>query len=724
MKKLILLLFVLCSAVAMASARNPVEDLVDRIHKGASSKFIFQITDAQSEEDFFELSSKGSKIVVSGNNWVSVAAGLNWYLKYYAGVQIAWNNPKANLNMKMPKVANIERHSTKQLLRYYLNYCTVSYSMAFWGWDRWQQEIDWMALHGVNMPLAVIGTSTVWRNVMLKMGYSQEEVNRFVAGPGFQAWWLMNNLEGWGGENPNSYYENQAKLEQRIVGEYKRWGIEPVYAGYAGMIPSFAPADSSAKFDFTIQDPGKWCSYQRPAFLQPSDKNFSKIASLYYSELENLYGKAKYYAIDPFHEGGSTQGVDLAEAGRALFSQMRLASPESVWVIQSWQKAPCPSLIGDLPKGGVVVLDLQSEERPQWGDPNSVWYRKDGFNGHDWIYCMLLNFGGNIGMYGKMTRVIDGFYNAKESPFGRSLVGVGTTMEGIENNPVMYELVYELPWRENRFTKKEWVESWVKARYGRTLPETLDAWKLLSSTAFDNLSKQPREGTSESVLCSRPALVVRSVSSWGGADLYYDTKEFERALSLMVSVAEKYRGCNNFEYDIVDVARQALANRANEMLPELDKAFSDGDKQRFSKLSDRFLKIILLQDSLLNSRKEFMVGTWIDQASKMGSSMAESHFYIWNARTLITTWGNRTAANQGGLRDYSHREWAGLLKDYYYPRWKFFFDYIDKNEMLPVGFDYYDMEEKWAMATNPYSTSPSSDAIDMARMVNDFLKQK
>ena len=31
------------------------------------------------------------------------------------------------------------------------------------------------------------------------------------------------------------------------------------------------------------------------------------------------------------------------------------------------------------------------------------------------------------------------------------------TPEGIENNPMMYELLYELPWREKRFTRDEWL---------------------------------------------------------------------------------------------------------------------------------------------------------------------------------------------------------------------------------------------------------------------------
>ena len=91
--------------------------------------------------------------------------------------------------------------------------------MAFWDWERWEKEIDWMALHGINLSLALTGTESVWRNVLLKLGYTKDEINEFVAGPGFTAWWLMNNLEGWGGPNPESWYTRQEKLQKKIVKE-------------------------------------------------------------------------------------------------------------------------------------------------------------------------------------------------------------------------------------------------------------------------------------------------------------------------------------------------------------------------------------------------------------------------------------------------------------------------------------------------------------------------
>ena len=42
---------------------------------------------------------------------------------------------------------------TKAEVRYSYNYCTLSYSMAFWGEQEWRDELDWLALNGVNVVL-------------------------------------------------------------------------------------------------------------------------------------------------------------------------------------------------------------------------------------------------------------------------------------------------------------------------------------------------------------------------------------------------------------------------------------------------------------------------------------------------------------------------------------------------------------------------------------------
>ena len=173
----------LCCALNMG-ADNPVYALLDRIDKGASKKFELVIQKTEEGNDFFELDQNKDKVVVRGNNYVSLATGINWYLKYYAGIHLTWNNMHAKLPSLLPVVQKKERHTTNMKYRYYLNYCTFSYSMAFWDWTRWEEEIDWMALHGINLPLDIVGTDVVWYHVLERLGYSKEEISQFVAGPG------------------------------------------------------------------------------------------------------------------------------------------------------------------------------------------------------------------------------------------------------------------------------------------------------------------------------------------------------------------------------------------------------------------------------------------------------------------------------------------------------------------------------------------------------------
>ncbi len=702
----------------VVQAVSPVQNLLERIDKGASRKFVLE--QVKSPVDFFELDQKGKKVVIRGNNQVSIATGLNWYLKYYAGIHLSWNGMTARLPEVLPAVTKKERHETSLNYRYDFNYCTFSYTMAFWDWERWEKEIDWMALHGINMPLSVVGADVVWYRVLQKLGYSKDEINRFIAGPAFQGWWLMNNLEGWGGPNPDSWYRQREVLQKRILKRMREYGIRPVLPGYSGMLPH----DAKERLGMDVAAPGRWCGYHRPAFLQPTDSRFAEIAQLYYKELTRLYGKADFYSMDPFHEGGNVAGVDLNAAGKAIWEAMKQANLKAAWVVQAWQVNPRSKMIENLPAGDVVVLDLFSESRPQWGDPSSTWYRKDGFKQHDWIYCMLLNFGGNVGLHGKMSHLIDEFYLAKSSSFASTMRGVGLTMEGSENNPVMYELLCELPWRAEKFEKDAWLKSYLKARYGKSDEAVEKAWSLLSNTIYNCPKENTQQGTHESVFCARPGYDVYQVSSWSEMDDYYRPEEVIWAAGILLSAADRFEGNNNFEYDLVDIVRQAVAEKGRLVYPVMIDAFKAGEKELFDAASSRFLELILLQDRLLSTRPEFKVGKWIEQARSLGTTVEEKDLYEWNARVQVTTWGNRTAADQGGLRDYAHKEWNGLLKDFYYNRWKI---WIEQQKSLleggtPQAIDFYSIEEPWTKQTNSYSSQPEGNVIKVAKEIYKRLQ--
>ena len=708
---LLILLACLCFPFAQLWS-NPVHDLLERIDPGASKKFIIQVKKGSS--DFFELDQKGDKVVIRGNNYVNIATGLNWYLKYYAGIHLSWNGMTAELPESLPKVSTPVRKETNLSLRYDFNYCTYSYTMAFWDWERWEKEIDWMALHGINLPLAVVGQECVWKNMLEKLGYTKEEINKFIAGPAFLAWWAMNNLEGWGGPNPDSWYTQQEALQKKILKRMREYGIEPVFPGYSGMVPH----DANKKLGLNVTEPALWNGFTRPAFLLPTDSRFNEIASLYYKELEKLFGKANYYSMDPFHELEDAGSVDFDAAGKAVLKAMKDVNPKATWVIQGWTENPRPEMIKNLNNGDILILDLFSECRPMWGIP-SIWKREKGYEQHNWLFCMIENFGGNVGLHGRMDQLLNNFYLTKNNPLAAHLKGIGLTMEGSENNPVMFELMCELPWRPEKFTKEEWLKDYLFARYGVRDEKITQAWSILADGIYNCPFGNNQQGPHESIFCGRPGLNNFQASSWSKMQNYYDPTSTEAAARLMLEVADKYKGNNNFEYDLVDIVRQSLSDRGRIVYNQTIADFKSFDKKSFAAHSQEFLNILLAQDRLLGTRSEFRVGRWIEQARNLGTTPEEKDLYEWNARVQITTWGNRVCANDGGLRDYAHKEWNGLLKDFYYKRWAAYWqtlqDVLDGKPM--VELDYYAMEEPWTLAHNPYASQPEGDCVSVAKEV-------
>ena len=758
---------------------NPVDELLERIDKGASHKF--QTILIKSDKDFFEIdqagvpgskaskgstfktSRKSSPIIIRGNSWVNIAVGVNWYLKHYAGIHIAWNNLTVKLPAVLPAVKQKERHETDLKLRYDFNYCTFSYSMAFWDWNRWQKEIDWMALHGINMPLAIVGEECVWRNMLLKLGYTEEEVGKFIAGPAFLAWWEMNNLEGWGGPLPLNWYKQQETLQKKILAHMKELGMSPVLPGYCGMMPH----DAKQKLGLNVTDGGQWNGYQRPANLSPTDPRFSEIADLYYKELTRLYGKADYYSMDPFHESNDDASIDYDKAGQVLMSAMKRTNPQAKWVVQGWTENPRPQMIENLKVGDLLILDLFSECRPMFG-ASSIWKRAGGYGKHQWLFCMLENFGANVGLHGRMDQLLHNFYLATGQDDTTSQqknpslltshsslsqpMGWGFTMEGSENNPVMFELMSELPWRKETITKEGWIKDYSFARYGVHDKTIEQAWMILAQSIYNCPLGNNQQGPHESIFCGRPSLNNFQASSWSKMHNYYDPDDTRRAAILMASVADQYRGNNNFEYDLVDICRQALADQGRRQYLKTIADYNAFARKDFEKDAQRFLDMLLLQDKLLGTRSEFRLGHWTEAARSLGKTPAEKDHYEWNARVQITTWGNRTCADKGGLRDYAHKEWQGLLKDFYYKRWSTYMKALaDQMEAstkpdydalgggknanktaselfqmaLPSGpqIDWYAIEEPWTLQHNAYSAKPEGNSVDVAKEVVKFIQK-
>ena len=728
---------------------NPaaVVALANRIGgEGAADKFKFVLDPSlNSKQEVFVLDAEDNKILIKGTTISAITTGLGWYLNHIAKINIAWNslNEKtvsgaayADLS-NLPLPATTEMHASDAKYRYYLNTCTFGYSMTSWTWKRWQQEIDWMALHGINMPLQLVGMEEVWRKFLTmeeggkrKYGYTDAEAKAFVAGPAFIAWWAMNNLEGWGGTAAGSksgynnlagaggvqddaWYARQKKLAKQIVDAQRALGMQPVLPGWSGMVPTnFASKSGYA----TRGNGGNWAGdFVRPLLLNVNigaDK-YAAIAADYYACLKEVMGESQYYSMDPFHEGG---GAGTMEDYEALYAAMETAKPGSQWVIQQWQwSATQKYSLTAVPAGRLIVLDLFSDGSPAF----------DGYNGYapqDAVFCAIPNFGGRSGLMGRLQNVTDNYFKFKSKY--TSIKGIGTAPEAIEQTPVTYDLIYQLPWMNGvKPDVAAWVDNYAEARYGQDNKVIKEAWSLLRQGPL-NYGADDIQGPVEDVWAARPNLNANKASSWGKTladagstytparrqmliDAVYKLLEQEDELNL----TEGSVYASNYNYDLVEFGGGVMADYAYDLLLGI-KAAKNAEGTNgptYKARRDAFLQLILDMDAFRGTNLNFRLGKWTQEARAAaseveGATTATADWYEYNnARTILTTWSSPGT----NLTDYSYRSWQGLLKDYYYPRWKYYFD----NNCTNGEYKYF--EWNWAHGKEHYVGQTGFSNVDL-----------
>lgn len=283
--------------------------------------------------------------------------------------------------------------------------------------------------------------------------------------------------------------------------------------------------------------------------------------------------------MDFFYEGGNIVGVDFDVVGKVVMKVMKKVNLKVVWVVQVWQVNLCFKMIENLKVGDLLIFDLISECCLQWGDFIFEWYCKNGYGQYDWIYCMFLNYGGNVGLYGKMDNVIDNFYFVKVDLYvSVMLKGVGMIFEGIENNLVMYELVMELFWCFDWFMKEEWLKEYVKVCYGVDDLVVQVVWINLVNFIYNLLKNLIQQGIYEFVFCVCLVEDVYQVFSWLEMKDYYCLQEVIEVVCLMVFVVDCFKGNNNFEYDLVDIVCQVLVEKGCLMQKVVIVVYCVGDK--------------------------------------------------------------------------------------------------------------------------------------------------
>lgn len=696
--------------ISEESTKNELFGLIGRtVGEKYKQCFIFELEKRNGE--FFELSdSLDGKIRICANSGASAAAGLNYYYKYFCGVHISQVGNNVKMPEALPKIGDNLCMTTPFEVRYSYNYCALSYTMAFWDEEDWQKELDYLALQGVNVVLDITAMEEVWRRFLMKLGYSLDEALAFIPGPAYYAWFNMANIYGIGSPLPPNFFKKRTELARKNHRFMKAMGMSPVLQGYSGMVP---PSIKRYVPDAVIIPQGLWNGAERPYMLKTDTECYLRLAAIFYDCQREVFGDvSKYFATDPFHEGGRSGRLDIKKVSKNLLDSILAVRSDGVWIIQSWGENPSKELLLGVSdkKEHTLILDLYAEKKPRWEN-----FLGSEFLDSPWIYCMLNNFGGRMGLHGHLATIATEI--ARASKKAKHMRGIGITPEATHSNPVIFDLFFETAWTDSEVISpinlKDWLRRYAERRYGSCNKNMLEAMLLLNDTVYNPKLNEHGEGAPESIINARPALKAHSPSTWGNDIVAYDKRTFEKAVRLFLSCADECKNYEGYVFDAIDLLKQVLSNTAQEYHKNMAEAVRTHDLIAFMRWSDKFLSLGNFADEVLSFNSEFTLGNWVNKAKKLAEPFDEFTrvMFEFNARALITTWGgSRQIAEDGKLRDYSNKQWSGLTRDLYVRRWE---EWIKMMKHRLDGRkaeepDWFKIDWRWTWQRNAYTDSGRS----------------
>ena len=697
------ILFLACILTCACSCKTPDERsagaLARRVMGRMASGIVFEQT--ADTTDTYEISQKGDKILIKGNNANSMAVGLNRYLQEYCLADVSWYdfNP-LELPATLPAVPEPVKAKACLPTRFFLNYCTFGYTMPWWKWRQWEHFIDWMALNGVNMPLAITGQEAVWQKVWRKYGLSDKQIRSYFTGPAHLPWHRMNNIDRWQGPLPKHWIDGQAKLQKRILRRERALNMKPVLPAFSGHVPAELaevlpePIDTSR-----VRRWAKFADAYRCTFLSPTDPLFARIQKDFMEEQTRMYGTDHIYGVDLFNEvrPPSWEPEYLAKVSAGVYDSMAAVDPDAIWLQmgwlfissrRNWTPERIEAYLTAVPQGRMIVLDYES-------DYVEIWRRTERFYGQNFIWCYLGNFGGMTG--------IEGDYHLNEERIsgtkaegGPGFVGIGSTLEGFGVNQPVYEAVMAQAW-DTGISLDEYIDNIADRHLGRVDSTFRAYWHYMA----DNVCVTHTSNSSSSIICARPSLEGVSHST----TIYergYDIGKLEEALGIL----EKVEGASDrFKFDLANTRRQVLDNKAPAVRDRFAAAYRSGDREGMIAAREEFLELCDSLIAIVKTRPEFSLEDWIRDARSWGRTPREKDYYEMNARTIISVWGDSFR-----LCDYANRDWDGLIESYYKVRWQLFFDAVieafDAGREFDAGRlhrELWDFECRWATSCRSHS---------------------
>ncbi len=647
---------------------------------------------------WYSVKVRNGDVMVSGDTPVALVRGVYAWLRQSGAAQVSWEGDRVALPSRFQDFDSGHVESPF-VHRAYLNTCTFGYTTPWWGWPRWSRELDWMAAHGIDMPLAMEGQEYVWRALWREAGLSAPELAEYFSGPAFTPWQRMGNIEGYRAPLPTAWINKKRDLQLKILERMRELDMKPILPAFGGYVPkAFALKHPKARIYRMPTGEG----FHETYWLDPGDPLFAKLAGRFIALYTATYGAGTYYLADSFNEmqppvadngadehnavfddgaankvaGSNKTPVDpalkarrLAGYGKAIYEAFRQAKPDAVWVMQGWlfgadqqfwDSDAIAAYLSQIPDDKLMILDIGNDRYPD------IWRRARAFGGKSWVYGYVHNYGASNPVYGDLAYYRADLAALETNPDTGRLMGFGMFPEGLNNNSIAYEMSYDVAWNAAGPSLSAWLATYARSRYGKTTPDLERALSELVQGAYSTrywTSRWWNNRAGAYLFFKRPTATITEFQGHPN-----DRAKLAAAVQDLAHLAPQFADQPLFVIDLVDASRHLVSEDIDLLLQKVVAAYRRGDLPAGDKDRRKIEDLALALDALLGVQAQTLA-SWIDEASAYGDNAQDARAYVLNAKAQVTIWGG-----SGNLSDYASKAWQGLYRDYYLPRWTMFLD--------------------------------------------------
>ncbi len=665
-------------------------ELVLRNTPKIAELFIFESCESADDCDTYEIFARDKNIVIAGSSKIAKAMGYYRYLKDYCNVIITSGDYDISYIKTAPLPEEKITHRVVQKLRMAFTYERYSAEVDSWGFDRWEKELDFLAMHGVNTPLILAGCDGVLYKTLMDFRFKKEVALEFIAGSNYFYHQLKGNIFGFLPIFSVDYFDKKIEVGKKATERAIELGMAPVHQGFISAVP-FSFRRNYTKTDL-IKRP-VWNQFPPAMTIEPGDNiHIGIFQKAYLEKQRELLGEVHNYLFDPMVDVNFKGYKTFVEKTIVMYINLIKAfDNEAVWFVHS-------DAIDNFPERfqGIVIIDETGKDC----------FEHNGFNGNDFVVGYKGNLNGRTVICGDMKTLSENPYLKISSQF-KNAVGTGLFFDSDANNPVFYNLAAEMLTCDSEMNLQSFFNSYSSRRYGT------DAFGEFLSELQEICYNKNSKLNLASAVCARPCTELLHTAPFDTFDLPYDNKALFKLVKKTVESGAKMN--EYFRADLQDAMRQVLSNVLYPIFQQTVACFKNKAIEPFEKTTNAFIEIMTDIDRLLKTVPATNMYTHMQSARQLSDTKEISQNLEVNFMMYHTTFG---PIKNSVLFDRNWREWGGMVKDLYLKRWYIFFrmmaSYFDK----PKKFK--DMSKRRPYDRNEFSGTILTQRYEYAE--NEWIK--